>query len=82
MKIEAMEALMYMGREIEFDYNGNRYSIAYEEDEKGKTVIDFCKFTSGPVVFTNPYDIFDYQIGGKPLRKIFAELPDSAFDIF
>ncbi len=82
MREECIEALINMGREIEFEYNDERYSITYTRGDNGKKVVSFCKFYCTPTHFTEPYAVIDHKVGDKTVEQIFAELPDDAFDIY
>ena len=81
MKREYIEELIEAGREIEFQYRGKRYSITYYNDERGKG-ISVCRFFGKPADLRNADEVFQLTIGGITLERIFADLPDSAFDIY
>ncbi len=82
MRVECIEALINMEREIEFEYQGEMYSITYWRDENNKFKVSCGKFYKDRAEFDNPYDVIDYKIGDKTIEQIFAELPDDAFAIF
>lgn len=81
MRAECIESLITCGHEIEFKYNGKRYSITYFGDEK-TTYISFCEFYKEPIDVKNSYELLKIKIDGKTLEEIFSKLPDSAFCIF
>lgn len=82
MRVECIEALINMEREIEFEYQGELYSIVYRRDENNKFKVSCGKFYKDRAEFDDPYDVIDYKIGDKTIEQIFAELPDDAFEIF
>ncbi len=82
MRVECIELLVTTGREIEFEYKGEMYSITYRVDENKKTKVRCGKFYGERAEFDNPYEVIDYKIGDKTIEQIFAELPDDAFDIY
>lgn len=43
MKTECIEVLINENREIEFAYKGNRYSIAYYNDNREKYISVCCR---------------------------------------
>lgn len=81
MKTECIEVLINENREIEFAYKGNRYSIAYYNDNREK-YISVCKFYGKPIDVKNADELFKLKIGKYTLKQIFEALPDSAFDIY
>ena len=81
MKSECIEALIECKREIEFSYKNHRYSITYYNDNREK-YISVCKFYDKPVDVKSSSEVLKMKIGGVTLEKIFANLPDSAFDIY
>lgn len=82
MRRECVEELINGNREIEFRYQGKRYSITYFEKDS-KHCVSFCEFFKEPIEFVEcPYDVLDAKIGNKTLEQIFAKLPDSAFNIY
>lgn len=81
MKAECIECLIACNREIEFTYKNNRYSITYYNDHREK-YISVCKFYEEPVDVRNSSEVLKLKIGRVTLEKIFASLPDSAFDIY
>ncbi len=81
MKRECMEELINAGREIEFNYNGKRYSITYYGDNREKS-ISVCEFYKTPIDVRNANEVLELKIGPYTLEQIFAVLPDSAFDIY
>ncbi len=82
MRVECIEALINMEREIEFEYQGEMYSITYWRDENNKFKVSYGKFYKDRAEFDNPYDVINHKVGDKTVEQIFAELPDDAFAIF
>ena len=81
MKRECLEMLIDAGREIEFTYHGNRYSITYYNDDR-KKYISICKFYETPVDVSTSAEALKVTIGRYTLEQIFAALPDKAIDIY
>ena len=81
MKRECLELLINAGREIEFTYRRNRYSITYYNDDREK-YISVCKFYHKPVDVSSAAEALKLKIGKYTLEQIFASLPDSAIDIY
>ena len=81
MKAECVECLIECNREIEFSYLGHRYSITYFKSNDQK-MISVCEFYKNPVEVKTASEVLKLKIGSLTLEKIFAQLPDSAFDIF
>ena len=81
MKRECLELLIDNGREIEFVYRGNRYSITYYNDDR-KKCISVCKFYHEPIDVSSADEALKIRIGKYTLEQIFASLPDSAICIF
>ncbi len=81
MKRECLELLINAGREIEFTYRGNKYSITYYNDDR-KKYISVCKFYNNPIDVSSAEEALKLKIGKYTLEQIFASLPDSAIDIY
>lgn len=81
MKAECIECLIACNREIEFAYQGKDYSITYYNDKREK-YISVCEAKKDPIDVKNAGEVLHIKIGERTLEQIFAELPDSAFDIY
>ena len=81
MKINYIQELINNDRKIEFDFNGNRYSITYYNDNREK-YISFYKFYSEPIDVKNAEELFKLKIGDQTLEQIPKSLSDSSFDIY
>ena len=81
MKRECLELLINAGREIEFVYRKNRYSITYYNDNR-KNYISVCRFYKNPIDVSSANEALKIKIGKYTLEQIFASLPDSAIDIY
>jgi len=68
-------------REIEFDYENQRYSITYYNDNR-TNYISFCRFYEKPIDVKNVDELLSITINGISLESILLKLPDSAIDIF
>ncbi|RAL23450.1 hypothetical protein DL897_12270 [Thermoflavimicrobium daqui] len=73
MKIsyEELEEYLYSGREIEFTYQGDQYSITNTQNG-----FSFCKFYSNtPQNFTTPQMLLEnVKINCKSLKEIWSEV--------
>lgn len=69
------------GDEIEFNYNGKRYSITYFSTETHKHIISLCEFYKEPEHFLT-YEDFknNAKIDGKSVVEILYGIDDA--DIF
>lgn len=69
------------GREVEFTYDGKRYSITYAKKEDGQECISLCEFYKDD---TEYYSLDDFveraNINGNLLSKIWVKV--SNIDIF
>lgn len=81
MKKECLELLIENGREIEFVYNGFKYSITYYNDDR-KNNISICKFYGQRIDVDSAKNALNVKIGNMTLEQIFAKLPDSAIVIY
>ena len=81
MKMEYIQELINNNREIEFDFNENRYSITYYNDNREK-YISFYKFYNEPIDVKNAGELFKLKIGDQTLEQIPESLLDSSFDIY
>ena len=81
MNRESIEELIKARREIEFTFRGTRYSITYYNDDREKA-ISVCEFYQKPIDVRDADEVLKLKIGRHTLEKIFAALPDSAFDIY
>lgn len=81
MEIQYIQQLINNDRKIEFDFNENRYSITYYNDNMEK-YISFCKFSNEPIDVKNAEELFKLKIGNQTLEQIFKSLKDSSFDIY
>ena len=69
------------GNEIEFSYQGKRYSVTYGRKENGEEYISFCEFYKPDTEFINYNDFMENaKIDGVPLSKICGDVED--IDIF
>lgn len=81
MEIQYIQELINNNREIEFEFNGSRYSITYYNDNREK-YISFCKFYNEPIDVKNTEELFKLKIGNQTLEQILESLKDCAFDIY
>ena len=65
------------GNEIEFSYQGKRYSVTYGRKENGEEYISFCEFYKPDTEFINYNDFMENaKIDGVPLSKIWGDVED------
>lgn len=81
MKRECIEELIKARREIEFEFRGKRYSITYSNEDCERP-ISVCEYYKQPIDVRNANEVLRLKIGPYTLERIFAALPDSAFDIY
>ena len=81
MRVECIESLIDCNREIEFTYKNVDYSITYYNDNWEK-YISFCEAYEESIDVRNSGELLKLKIGDQTLDKVFASLPDSAFNIY
>ena len=81
MRVECIESLIDCNREIEFTYKNVDYSITYYNDKREK-YISFCEAYEESIDVRNSGELLKLKIGDQALDKVFASLPDSAFNIY
>ena len=69
------------GREIEFNYNGKRYSFTFGEID-GKKVIAFCEFNKPDIEFDTIDEILAAEYDGFKIAEVIESLSDEDIDIF
>ncbi len=69
------------GREIEFNYNGKRYSFTFGEID-GKKVIAFCEFNKPDIEFDTIDEILAAEYDGFKIADVIESLSDEDIDIF
>ena len=69
------------GNEIEFSYQGKRYSVTYGRKDDGEEYISFCEFYKLDTEFADYNDFMENaKIDGVSLSKIWKNVED--IDIF
>ncbi len=81
MRRECIELLVTGTREIEFTYLNKEYSITYYNDNR-KNNISFCEAYQIPTDVPDVNELLKIKLGDKTLEQVFAEIPDSDFDIY
>ncbi|MGN0701639.1 MAG: hypothetical protein ACI4KL_00435 [Lentihominibacter sp.] len=69
------------GREVEFDYNGKRYSITYGLID-GQEVISFCEFYKETTEITTAEDLLNVSRDGVSVREMWESLNEDDVWIF
>lgn len=81
MKIHDLKEWIDTGCEIEFTYNGKRYSITYGKKENGQEYISLCEFYKDDTEYDSLDDFIERaDIEGELLSKIWEKVSD--IDIF
>lgn len=76
MKLETLKSYIAMGREIEFSYHGEMYSITYIFDNKKQTIC-FCQFNQSSRDYNSLDDLLtSATIEDQNLRDILSQLED------
>lgn len=81
MKLKELIQWVDEGREIEFDYEGKRYSITYFYNGD-KREISFCEFYKDPTDVTTVEQLLRIPVNNKPLEKVWEKLRLEDMDIF
>ena len=76
MKIHTLTGYIKMGREVEFSYGGQMYSITYTF-ENNKQIISFCWFDHICTDYPNMEDFLSSaKIGDHYLRDVLEHIED------
>jgi hypothetical protein len=81
MKTSDIKSLLEQGHEIEFNYEGKRYSFTFAERD-GKTIIAFCEFYEPDIEFESINDILDASYNGHKIGDMIESLSEDDIDIF
>lgn len=81
MKISELKDLIDEGREIEFTYNGNRFSITYGSIG-GEDVISFCKFYGESTEEKTFEELLEVCTDGYSLKTMLGEITEEDIWIF
>lgn len=69
------------GREIEFQYNGKKYSITYGE-YKGEDVISFCEFYKETTEVTTADELLSVTRDGVTVLKMWESISEDDVWLF
>ena len=69
------------GREIEFQYNGKKYSITYGE-YKGEVVISFCEFYKETTEVTTADELLSVTRDGVTVLKMWESISEDDVWLF
>jgi len=76
MKLETLKSYIVMGREIEFSYHGEMYSITYTFDEK-KQIISFCHFNQSSSDYHSVDDFLaSATVEDQKIQEILSQFED------
>ena len=81
MKTSDIKSLLEQGHEIEFNYEGKRYSFTFGEKNK-KAIIAFCEFYEPDIEFEDIDDILNASYNGVKVSNMIESLSDDDIDIF
>lgn len=76
MKLETLRSYIAMGREIEFSFHSERYSITYTFD-KEKQTISFCQFNKSSRDYHSVDDFLaSATVEDKKMQDILSQFED------
>ena len=81
MNRETIITYIKIGREFEFEYKGNKYSITYYNDNRTK-YISVCKFNEEPIDVSTPEEALRLTIDGVTIESILTSLPENKIMIY
>ncbi len=68
------------GRELEFEYQGNKYSITYYNDNR-KDYISFCQYHQETLDVSDVNILWNSTYRGIKLADMFTLIPENQVDI-
>lgn len=78
---QQLKNLVSHGREIEFEYEGKKYSITYYNDNRKKR-ISFCEFYKKPIDCSNVDELCDISWDGIKVIDMLSTVKDKDTCIF
>lgn len=76
MKLEALKSYIVMGREIEFSFLGEMYSITYTFDNEKQTIC-FCQFNQSSNDYNSLEDFLaSAMVGNQYLQEVLSYVED------
>ena len=81
MTAEELKDYVSCGREIEFEYNGKRYSITYGEFAPDGE-ISFCEFYKESTEVMSVEELLKVERNGITVEEMLANCPEEDIDIF
>lgn len=76
MTLDRLKKHILMGREIEFSYHRERYSITYSFEKDGQ-IISFCQFSQPCEDYTTLEEFLLFaKIGDEYLREVIEQVED------
>ncbi len=81
MNMQELTQYVSQGREIEFEYQGNNYSITYGILE-GKEVISFCQFYQDTTEVTSVEELAKVERNGVTVLEMLQSLPEDKIWIY
>ena len=80
MKKEDLKEYIEIGDEIEFVFEGKRYSITYYDKEINKDYISFCEFYKTPVDVSNFEDLCNITYNGVKVIDMWESISEEYGD--
>ena len=80
MKKQQLIEWVSTGRELEFEYQGHKYSITYQSDDR-RDYISFCEFYQEPLDVASVDALWDSSYKGIELSKMLSSIPKDEIDV-
>ena len=81
MDMQTLSEYIYQGREIEFEYKGEKYSITYGISD-GKEVISFCRFYQETTEVTSVDELIKVERDGVAVLAMLESLTEDKIWIY
>lgn len=81
MTTDYLKELISSGRELEFVFEGRKYSITYGVLD-GEEVISFCEFYQETTEVKNADELLKIHRNGYTVKEMIAKLSDNDFFVF
>lgn len=81
MQINKLEEYIETGRELEFNFNGKKYSLTYGHVDS-EEIISFCEFDKPSVEVRNIDQLLGINYNGQPFCEIWENLREEDLWIF
>ncbi|MBP3753540.1 MAG: hypothetical protein J6I66_01615 [Lachnospiraceae bacterium] len=81
MDLQKLSEYILEGREIEFEYQGEKYSITYGVSD-GKEIISFCRFYQETTEVTSVDELIKVERDGVTVLEMLKSLSEDKIWIF